>query len=171
MPRSSGIEATCLPALQLTPTHRTPPPAPPRSPCVRCVRTKGEAERQALSPTGVAHLSQNVLLPVLLEEAHRAAVKSCPLTQVMVAPLFSRRLYNRPYNGKGVCGADNRTSTRFAVITLQQGGERVGRDSIYINSERQREGTPVDGAKSLRRISPWRASLELCFFLVRSHGK
>ena len=35
-----------------------------------------------MSPTGVAHLSQNVLLPVLLEEAQRAAVESCPSTQV-----------------------------------------------------------------------------------------
>eukprot|EP00903_Cladosiphon_okamuranus_P019518 g17949.t1 len=44
---------------------------------------EGEAERRAVSPTGVAHLSQNVLLPVLLEEAQRAAVESCPSTQIL----------------------------------------------------------------------------------------
>lgn len=44
--------------------------------------SEGEAERRALSPTGVAHLSQNVLLPLLLEEAKRAVVDSCPAAQV-----------------------------------------------------------------------------------------
>lgn len=44
--------------------------------------TKGEAERRALSPTSVAHLSQNVLLPLLLQEAQRVAVESCPSTKV-----------------------------------------------------------------------------------------
>lgn len=54
---------------------------------------KGEAERQALSPTGVAHLSQNVLLPVLLEEAQRAAVESCPSTQVHHFTAIAVELY------------------------------------------------------------------------------
>ncbi|CAM9098191.1 unnamed protein product [Laminaria digitata] len=43
----------------------------------------GEAERRRLSPTGVAHLSQNVLLPLLLEEAQRTAAELCPSSQVV----------------------------------------------------------------------------------------
>lgn len=46
------------------------------------ILTEGEAERRTLSPTGVAHLSQNVLLPLLLQEAQRVAVESCPSTKV-----------------------------------------------------------------------------------------
>lgn len=43
---------------------------------------QGEAERRRLSPTSVAHLSQNVLLPLLLQEAQRAAAERSPSSQV-----------------------------------------------------------------------------------------
>lgn len=55
----------------------TPPPV-----CVRVFSNKGEVERGELSPTSVAHLSQNILLPLLLQEAQHAADEFCPTSQV-----------------------------------------------------------------------------------------
>lgn len=43
-----------------------------------------EAEgRDRMSPTDVAHLSQNILLPLMLDDARMAAVRSCPSSQVL----------------------------------------------------------------------------------------
>lgn len=44
-----------------------------------------EAEgRDRMSPTDVAHLSQNVLLPLMLDDARQAALRWCPSSQVIV---------------------------------------------------------------------------------------
>ncbi|CAM9132737.1 unnamed protein product, partial [Hapterophycus canaliculatus] len=60
-----------------------------------------EEERRALSPTGVAHLSQNVLLPLLLQETKRAMTDSCPSAQIV---------FNAEVTGLRRCNANDSRS-------------------------------------------------------------
>ncbi|CBJ25915.1 Monooxygenase [Ectocarpus siliculosus] len=114
----------------------------------------GEAERRALSPTGVAHLSQNVLLPLLLQEAQRVAVESCPSTKI---------LFNAEMTGlrrlEGV-GSNNSTGNTSPHSQLE----------LSVRHHLSPSGGPAAATAAASTPNSTRASSVSCKYIIAADG-